>query len=155
MVPELEAGMAGKTDRAGADGAGGTASGHDRGIGGARSGQGWLDGLLGPVYYARNRDGYRPPPVLFCRLSRRLGPTAASLGLAPKDVITLEVPGRRSGVIRRTTLVRVVWDGGALTGTSSAMGLMASRRRGSAADVRAAPARSPRGLSAVTRVRSG
>jgi len=39
-----------------------------------------------------------------------MGPAVTSLGLAPDDVITLEVPGRRSGVIRRTTIVRVSWD---------------------------------------------
>ena len=104
--------MAEKTDEAVTDGAGGPVSGRDREIGGTRTGQGWLDGLFGPVYYARNRDSYRPPPALYRRLSRRLGPAATSLGVAPEDVITLEVPGRRSGVIRRTTMVRVAWDGG-------------------------------------------
>jgi hypothetical protein len=33
------------------------------------------------------------------------------LGLGPPDVITLEVRGRRSGVIRRTVMVRAVCDG--------------------------------------------
>ncbi len=42
----------------------------------------------------------------------RLGPAVTSWGLAPEDVITLEVPGRRSGVIRRTTVVRAVCNGG-------------------------------------------
>jgi deazaflavin-dependent oxidoreductase (nitroreductase family) len=68
-------------------------------------------GLFKPVHYARSRDGYRPPPRLYSQLTRRLGPAATSLGLAPDDVITLEVPGRRSGVIRRTTMVRVGCDG--------------------------------------------
>ena len=35
-----------------------------------------------------------------------------TLGLSPRDVITLEVPGRRSGVIRRTSMVRAACDGG-------------------------------------------
>ena len=45
-------------------------------------------------------------------LSRRLGPAVTSWGLVPEDVITLEVPGRRSGVIRRTTVVRAACNGG-------------------------------------------
>jgi glyoxylase-like metal-dependent hydrolase (beta-lactamase superfamily II) len=64
------------------------------------------------VNYARSRDSYRPPPDLYRRLSRRIGPAATSLGLVPEDVITLEVPGRRSGVIRRTIMVRAECDGG-------------------------------------------
>ncbi len=77
-----------------------------------RGPRGWLDGFFRPVDYARSREGYRPPPALYRRLSRRLGPAATSLGVAPPDVITLEVPGRRSGVIRRTTMVRAGCDGG-------------------------------------------
>jgi deazaflavin-dependent oxidoreductase (nitroreductase family) len=41
-----------------------------------------------------------------------LGPLLTGLGISPKDVITLAVPGRRSGVIRRTTMVRIAADGG-------------------------------------------
>ena len=70
-----------------------------------------LGGLVRPVYYARSRDGYRPPPGLYRRLNHWLGPAAASSGLSPRDVITLEVPGRRSGVVRRTALVQAVCDG--------------------------------------------
>jgi hypothetical protein len=51
-------------------------------------------------------------PGLYRRLSRRLGPADTSLGLVPEDVISLEVPGRCSGVIRRTTMVRAACDGG-------------------------------------------
>ena len=97
------------------DGAGGAAPDRrpaERESGGARAGLGWLDGLFRPVHYARSRDSYRPPPRLYRRLSRRLGPAATSLGLVPEDVITVEVPGRRSGLIRRTTMVRAVCDGG-------------------------------------------
>ena len=109
--------MARRTDEASRDGAAGAAPGRDRRptgrtIGGARGGQGWPEGLFGPVHYARSRDSYRPPPDLYRRLSRRLGPAATSLGLVPDDVVTLEVPGRRSGVIRRTTMVRAACDGG-------------------------------------------
>ena len=73
--------------------------------------QGWPGGFLKPVHYARSRDKYRPPPDLYRRLSR-LGPVMTTLGLSPRDVITLEVPGRRSGVIRRTSMVRAACDGG-------------------------------------------
>jgi len=109
--------MAGRTDEAVTDGSGGVAPGHDRRTAGRgtrdlRAGQGWPEGFFRPVYYARSRDSYRPPPGLYRRLSRRLGPAATSLGLVPEDVITVEVPGRRSGVIRRTTMVRAECGGG-------------------------------------------
>lgn len=109
--------MARRTDQAVTAGAGGAAPGRDRrraghATGGTRAGQGWPEGLFRPVHYARSRDRYRPPPDLYRRLSRRLGPAATSWGLAPEDVITVEVPGRRSGVIRRTTMVRAACDGG-------------------------------------------
>lgn len=83
-----------------------------RNVGGVRAGQGRLGGLVRPVNYAHSRGRYRPPPDLYRRLNRWLGPAATSLGLSPRDVITLEVPGRRSGVIRRTTMVRVTYNGG-------------------------------------------
>jgi deazaflavin-dependent oxidoreductase (nitroreductase family) len=40
-----------------------------------------------------------------------LGLALTSLGLSPRYVVTLEVPGRRSGVIRRTNLVLLEHDG--------------------------------------------
>ncbi len=83
-----------------------------RKIGGAHAGQSWRDGLFRPVRYARSRDSYRPPPGLYRVLNRRLGPAAVSWGLVPEGVITLEVPGRRSGVIRRTPVVRAACAGG-------------------------------------------
>jgi len=43
-------------------------------------------------------------------------PLLTSLGISPKDVITLEVPGRRSGVIRAPGIRR--WHG-PRAGTSS------------------------------------
>jgi deazaflavin-dependent oxidoreductase (nitroreductase family) len=48
---------------------------------------------------------------LYRRLNRWIGPVVTSMGLSPRDVITLEVPGRRSGVIRRAIVVRVVCGG--------------------------------------------
>ena len=109
--------MAREADKAVTDDAGGAAPGRDRRPTGrkmeaARPSQGWTHGLFKPVHYARSRDSYRPPPGLYRRLSRRVGPAATSLGLAPEDVITLEVPGRRSGVIRRTTMVRAGCESG-------------------------------------------
>jgi deazaflavin-dependent oxidoreductase (nitroreductase family) len=55
-------------------------------------------------------DRYRPPPRLYARL-QWLGFALTSLGLSPGYVVTLEVPGRRSGVIRRTNLVLLEHDG--------------------------------------------
>jgi glyoxylase-like metal-dependent hydrolase (beta-lactamase superfamily II) len=70
----------------------------------------WRQGLLAGVdYSARNR--YRPPPPMYQRLQKRLGPFVIGLGIGPKQVVVLEVPGRRSGVIRRTALVRASYDG--------------------------------------------
>lgn len=68
------------------------------------------EGLFKPVDYAR-RARYRRPPSAYLRVSGRLGPLATTLGLSPRDVVTLEVPGRQSGVIRRTTMVRVACAG--------------------------------------------
>ncbi len=77
----------------------------------AGTGTGRSEGFFKPVYYARSRDKYRPPPDLYRRLNHWLGPAVTSSGLSPRDVITLEVPGRRSGVVRRTILVRIACDG--------------------------------------------
>ncbi len=71
-----------------------------------------LGGFFKSVDYASSRDRYRPPPDLYGRLSRLIGPAITSLGLSPRDVVTLEVRGRRSGVTRRTIMVRVVCDDG-------------------------------------------
>lgn len=68
-----------------------------------------LQGILRPVdYTARTR--YRPVPALYRRL-QPLGWLLTALGLSPKYVVTLEVPGRRTGVIHRTSHVRVNLDG--------------------------------------------
>lgn len=64
-----------------------------------------LDGLTAPVHYSRP-GVYRPPPPPYQRL-QWLGPLLTAADLSPSYVVTLEVPGRRSGVIRRTSLVRV------------------------------------------------
>ena len=67
-------------------------------------------GFFRPVDYSR-RTWYRRPPDMYLRL-QPLGTLLTTAGISPGYVITLEVPGRRSGVIRRTTLVRVARDGG-------------------------------------------
>jgi len=67
-------------------------------------------GLVRPVDYSR-RTPYRRPPDMYLRF-QPLGTLLTAAGISPHYVITLEVPGRRSGVIRRTTLVRVARDGG-------------------------------------------
>jgi len=67
------------------------------------------EGFLKPVDYAR-RTRYRRPPEAYLRM-QWLGPLLNRLGISPKDVVTLEVPGRQSGVLRRTTLVRAVCHG--------------------------------------------
>jgi glyoxylase-like metal-dependent hydrolase (beta-lactamase superfamily II) len=64
-------------------------------------------GLL-PRYATSDR--YRPPPRLYARL-QWLGLALTWLGLSPRGVVTLEVPGRRSGVIRRTNLLLTEHDG--------------------------------------------
>ena len=62
---------------------------------------------LVPCYSSSGR--YRPPPRWYARL-QWLGFALTWLGLSPDYVITLEVPGRRSGVIRRTNLVLLNHD---------------------------------------------
>jgi deazaflavin-dependent oxidoreductase (nitroreductase family) len=67
------------------------------------------EGFLQPVDYSR-RVRYRRPPDAYLRMQWIASPITR-LGFAPKDVITLEVPGRRTGVIRRTTLLQATSDG--------------------------------------------
>ncbi|MGY1781958.1 nitroreductase/quinone reductase family protein [Geodermatophilus sp. SYSU D01036] len=55
-------------------------------------------------------ERYRPPPRLYARL-QWLGHVLTALGLSPGYVVTLEVPGRRSGVLRRTNLVLARHEG--------------------------------------------
>jgi glyoxylase-like metal-dependent hydrolase (beta-lactamase superfamily II) len=75
----------------------------------ASTGQKRTGGLLEPVDYSR-RTRYRRPPDAYLRL-QWLGPLLTARGIGPAYVVTLEVPGRRSGVIRRTTLVKTSCDG--------------------------------------------
>ncbi|SFF42878.1 nitroreductase/quinone reductase family protein [Blastococcus tunisiensis] len=63
-----------------------------------------MDRLLVPVGDPR-AERYRPPPPLYARL-QWLGHALTALGLSPGYVVTLEVPGRHTGVLRRTNLVR-------------------------------------------------
>jgi deazaflavin-dependent oxidoreductase (nitroreductase family) len=70
----------------------------------------WRQGLFSGVDYSA-RTRYRPPPRLYQRLQRRLGPFMISRGIGPKDVVVLEVPGRRSGKIRRNALVKPSHNG--------------------------------------------
>jgi deazaflavin-dependent oxidoreductase (nitroreductase family) len=65
-----------------------------------------------PAFVPRysGRDRYRPPPRLYVRL-QWLGFALTWLGLSPRQVVTLEVPGRRSGAIRRTNLLLAEHDG--------------------------------------------
>ncbi|MGD0985545.1 MAG: nitroreductase/quinone reductase family protein [Acidimicrobiales bacterium] len=88
---------------AGSTGEGPAQSSRSRGV------QDFLSGLFQPVDYAR-RSHYRPPPALYRRL-QWIGLRTTALGLSPRDVVVLEVPGRVSGVIRGTVLVRVVHGG--------------------------------------------
>ncbi len=66
----------------------------------------WRHGLLAGVDYSA-RSRYGPPPALYQRLQNRLGPVLIGLGIGPEQVMVLEVPGRRSGVIRGNAVVRV------------------------------------------------
>ena len=71
----------------------------------------WRQGLFAGVDYSA-RSRYRPPPPLYQRVQKRLGPFLISHGIGPKQVVVLEVPGRRSGIIRRNALVQASHDGG-------------------------------------------
>jgi hypothetical protein len=52
----------------------------------------------------RDPGPYRPPRRHIALVNRAVARLAA-LGLTPKNTICLEVPGRRSGLLRRTSLV--------------------------------------------------
>ncbi|WP_456872199.1 nitroreductase/quinone reductase family protein [Geodermatophilus sp. SYSU D00766] len=78
---------------------------HDVGRAGRRT----VDRLLVPLGDP-GAARYRPPPRLYARL-QWLGFALTRLGLSPRYVVTLEVPGRRSGVIRRTNVVLADHDG--------------------------------------------
>jgi deazaflavin-dependent oxidoreductase (nitroreductase family) len=65
--------------------------------------------LFRPVDYS-GRAHYRQPPKGYARI-QWLGFLLTKLGLSPQYVITLEVRGRKSGLIRRTNLVQVTQAG--------------------------------------------
>lgn len=60
-----------------------------------------------PRYGAPAR--YRPPPPMYGRL-QWIGHLLTRFGASPRYVVTLEVPGRRSGALRRTNLVLLEHD---------------------------------------------
>jgi hypothetical protein len=62
-----------------------------------------------PQHYAQ-RTAYRPPAAWYRRLNW-LGVALTSMGLAPRNAVTLEVRGRTSGRIRRLPVVRTRYDG--------------------------------------------
>jgi F420H(2)-dependent quinone reductase len=70
----------------------------------------WRQGLFAGVDY-RARTRYRPPPLLYQRVQKRLGPFMISHGVGPRQVVVLEVPGRHSGKIRRNALVKTSHNG--------------------------------------------
>jgi deazaflavin-dependent oxidoreductase (nitroreductase family) len=55
-------------------------------------------------------EPYRRPPRVYARL-QWIGHLLTGLGATPGDVVTLEVPGRRTGVPRRTNLILLPHDG--------------------------------------------
>ena len=63
------------------------------------------EGFFRSVDYS-DRTRYRRPPTTYLRL-QWLGHLLTSWAIVPKNVVNLDVPGRRSGMIRRTTLLRV------------------------------------------------
>ena len=52
-----------------------------------------------------SRTAYRPPAAWYQRLNG-LGVLLTSLGLAPRDAVTLQVRGRSSGKVRRRPILR-------------------------------------------------
>ena len=56
------------------------------------------------------RTAYRPPAGWYRRLNW-VGVLLTSLGLAPRDAVTLKVRGRRSGKVRRIPILRTRYRG--------------------------------------------
>jgi hypothetical protein len=56
------------------------------------------------------RTAYRPPAAWYRRLNW-LGVLLTSLGLAPRDAVTLQVRGRTSGKVRRVPILRTRYRG--------------------------------------------
>ena len=76
---------------------------------GAHEGRGQRRPWLEPADYSA-RIAYRRPSTWYVRL-QWIGFLLTRLGLSPRYVVTLEVPGRRSGQIHRTSLVQTTLDG--------------------------------------------
>jgi deazaflavin-dependent oxidoreductase (nitroreductase family) len=57
------------------------------------------------------RTAYRPPAAYYRRINTPLGVLLTSIGLAPRDAVTLEVRGRTSGKLRRTPVLRTRCQG--------------------------------------------
>lgn len=57
------------------------------------------------------RTAYRPPAGWYRRLNW-LGVLLTSLGLAPRDAVTLQVRGRTTGKVRRVPILRTRYRGG-------------------------------------------
>jgi deazaflavin-dependent oxidoreductase (nitroreductase family) len=69
-------------------------------------------GAQSPIWRPQDyssRVAYRPPADWYRRINR-LGVLLTSLGLAPRDAVTLEVRGRRSGQPRRTPILRTSYQ---------------------------------------------
>lgn len=64
---------------------------------------------MDPVDYS-SRSAYRRPPTTYRRL-QWLARLLTRLGLVPRDVVNVEVAGRRSGKLRRTTVLRTPCGG--------------------------------------------
>jgi deazaflavin-dependent oxidoreductase (nitroreductase family) len=64
---------------------------------------------MNPQDYS-HRSAYRPPAAWYQRLNW-LGVPLTSLGLAPRDAVTLQVRGRKSGKPRRTPILRTPYRG--------------------------------------------
>lgn len=65
---------------------------------------------MNPQDYS-GRTAYRPPAAWYRRINNTVGVFLTSLGLAPRDTVTLEVRGRTSGKRRRTPILRTPYRG--------------------------------------------
>ncbi len=64
---------------------------------------------MDPQNYAA-RTSYRPPASWYQRFNG-IGVPIIALGLAPRDAVTLEVRGRKSGKLRRLPILRTRYEG--------------------------------------------
>jgi deazaflavin-dependent oxidoreductase (nitroreductase family) len=64
---------------------------------------------MNPQDYS-TRAEYRPPAAWYQRLNW-LGVLLTSIGLAPRDAVTLQVRGRKSGKLRRIPILRTRYQG--------------------------------------------